>query len=173
MAQEDFTVGIVLERRELDNPWVDCAWAPLAVLPGAPPVEPGTVLSDRGGVRQVYAGPHGLSFFSVDTSHYRDNLQSGAPKIWVALRPVAGEPPVSVIGVTADPAEGEAYTEAGDDIVEAVTMPAEIAASLAAFVQEHHVERSFYKRRRDEANPEALAVRPRGGVCRTGDGEHE
>lgn len=173
MAQEDLTVGVVLERRALDNPWIDHMWAPLAVLPGAPPVEPWTVLADRDGVRQVYAGPHLISFHSVDTAHYRDNLQSGAPKIWIALRRTDGERPVDVVGVTADPAEGEAYTEAGDDIVEAVAMPAEIGAKLAAFIDAHHVERTFYKRRRDQANPEALAMRPRGGVCRTGDGEHE
>ena len=80
-------------------------------------------------------------------------MLSGSPKIWVSLRRMDGEPPVSVIGVTADPAEGEAFTEAGDDIVEAVAMPAEIAERLAEFVQAHHVERDFYKRRRDRSRP--------------------
>jgi hypothetical protein len=172
MAQEDLTVGVIVERRALSNPWVDHIWAPAAVLPAVPAMAPWTVLGEEAGARRVYAGPHGLSFFSIDTAHYRDNLFSGAPKIWIALRAAEGDVPVRVIGVTADPAEGEAFTEAGDDIVEAVPMPAEIALKLAAFIQEHHVERAFYKRRRDEANPEALAVRP-GGVCRTGDGEHE
>lgn len=173
MAQEDMTIGVVVERRTLDNPWVDHAWLPSAILPGAPAAEPWTVLGEHGGARQFYAGTHVLSFFSVDTAHYRDNLSSGSPKIWISLRRMDGEPPVSVIGVTADPAEGEAFTEAGDDIVEAVAMPAQIAARLAEFVQAHHVERDFYKRRRDEADPEALAVRPGGRACRAGDGEHE
>jgi hypothetical protein len=172
MAQEDFTRGVVVERRALDNPWVDHAWLPAAILPGAPPVAAWTVLSDQAGLRQIYAGPHQLSFYSVDTANYQDNLSSGAPKIWVSLRPMDGEPPVEVIGVTADPAEGEAFTEAGEDIVEAVPMPAEIALQLAEFIQEYHVERDFYKRRRDQADPEALATRP-GGACRSGDGDHE
>jgi hypothetical protein len=173
MAQEDLTVGIVVERRTLDNPWVDHAWLPSAVLPGAPAAAAGTVLSDQGGVRQVYAGAHGLCFFSIDTAHYRDNLASGSPKIWVSLRACDGEPPVRVVGVTADPAEGEAFTEAGEDIVDAVAMPPEIALRLAEFIQAHHVERDFYKRRRDRADPEALATRPGGRVCRAGDGEHD
>lgn len=172
MAQEDFTVGIVVERRTLDNPWIDHVWLPSAVLPGAPAVAAWTVLAEQGGVRQVYAGPHQLSFFSVDTAHYRDNLATGSPKIWIALRPSDGEPPVNVIGVTADPAEGEAFTEAGEDIVEVVPMPPEIARRLAEFIEVHHVERDFYKRRRDQADPEALAVR-RGGICRSGDGDHD
>jgi hypothetical protein len=173
MAQEDLIVGVILERRTLDNPWIDHTWLPSAILPGAPAVGTWTALSDQNGVRQVYAGAHMISFFSIDTAHYRDNLHSGSPKIWVSLRRTDGEPPVSVIGVTADPAEGEAFTEAGDDIVEAVAMPAQIAERLAEFIQTHHVERAFYKRRRDEADPEALAARPVRPVCRTGDGDHE
>jgi hypothetical protein len=172
MAQEDFTIGVVVDRLVLDNPWVDHTWLPSAILPGAPAVAAWTVLSDQARLRQFYAGPHQLSFFSVDTANDRDNLSSGAPKIWVSLRPRDGEPPVEVIGVTADPAEGEAFTEAGEDIVEAVAMPAEIALRLAEFIQEHHVERDFYKRRRDQANPEALATRP-GGAGRSRDGDHE
>lgn len=170
MAREDLTVGVVVERRVLDNPWVDHVWLPSAVLPGVPGVEAWTALSEEDGVRQIYAGPHMISFFSIDTAHYRDNLLSGLPKIWVSLRRMDGEPPVSVIGVTADPAEGEAFTEAGDDIVEALAMPAQIAERLAEFVQAHHVERSFHKRRRDEAGPEALAVKQ---VRRMGDSDHE
>ena len=169
MAREDMTIGVVVERRALDNPWVDHVWVPSSILPDAPAVEPWTVLIDHGHVRQVYAGAHVISFFSTDTAHYRDNLASGAPKIWVSLRRRDGEPPVSVVGVTADPAEGEAFTEAGDDIVDAVAMPTEIALRLAEFVETHHVEREFVKRRRDRAAPEVLATKPGGGVYRAGD----
>jgi len=61
--------------------------------------------------------------------------------------------------VTADPAEGEALTETGSDLVETVPMPAAVRNTIAAFVAEHHVERSFHKRKRDRADPEALARR--------------
>jgi hypothetical protein len=173
MAQETLTVGVIVERRPLDNPWIDHVWLPSGILSGAPAAEAWTMLREEAGVRQFYAGPHVISFFSTETAHYRDNLLSGSPKIWVSLRRTDAEPPVTIIGVTADPAEGEAFTEAGDDIVEAVVMPPEIAARLAEFVETHHVERSFEKRRRDKADPDALAARPGGGVQRTGDGDHE
>ena len=58
MAQEDLIVGVVVERRTLDNPWIDHTWLPSAILPGAPAVEAWTALSEQDGVRQVYAGPH-------------------------------------------------------------------------------------------------------------------
>ena len=77
----------------------------------------------------------------------------------MVLRPTGGEPPFTIVTVTADPTEGEAMTSAGDDLVEAVAMPASIAEHLAAFVARHHVERTVFKRKRDRADPEALGRR--------------
>jgi hypothetical protein len=77
----------------------------------------------------------------------------------VALRPTGVEPPYDLIAVTADPGEGEAFTQNGDHLVDAVPMPESIQATIAAFVAEHHVETPFYKRKRDRADPEALARR--------------
>jgi hypothetical protein len=38
-------------------------------------------------------------------------------------------------------------------------MPRSIEETIAAFINEHHVEREFVKRQRDRANPEALSRR--------------
>ena len=69
--------------------------------------------------------------------------------------------PYEVLAVTADPAEGEAFTEAGNDLVETVPMPAEIAKAVEAFIAEHHVERPFFKRQRDRAEQNMPAERGR------------
>ena len=61
--------------------------------------------------------------------------------------------------VTADPAEGEGWTEPGQESVEAVPMPAALRETIAGFVAAYHVERPFQKRVRDRANPDALARR--------------
>jgi hypothetical protein len=63
--------------------------------------------------------------------------------------------------VTADPSEGEAFTDAGSNIVEAVAMPTAIVEAIGRFIAEHHVERPFIKRRRQAAEP-ALARRGDG-----------
>ena len=75
------------------------------------------------------------------------------------MRPTGVEPPYDIVAVTADPAEGEALTESGNDLVDVVPMPEPVRAVVEAFVAEHHVERPFYKRKRDRADPEALARR--------------
>jgi hypothetical protein len=39
-------------------------------------------------------------------------------------------------------------------------MPEPVREQVEAFVAEHHVEREFFKRKRDRANPESLGRRP-------------
>ena len=46
-----------------------------------------------------------------------------ATALGVALRPTGVEPPYDLIAVTADPAEGEAFTQNGDHLVDVVPMP--------------------------------------------------
>jgi hypothetical protein len=160
MARQTLQVGIVVERRKLNNIWADHAWLPVAALPAVPIASPWTVLDEAPAATRFFAGPAQLEFFSSDTATYRDNLHSGRPSLWVALAEADAEPGVAVHSVTADPAEGEGMTESGGWIVEAVPMPPEIQALLAAFVAKHHVERTFFKRKRDRADSDALGQDP-------------
>lgn len=155
-------VGVLVERRPAASPWIDHVWSPAAVLPGAPEVAPWTIVSQSGEVTTFFAGAAAVDLFVSETGNYRDNLVSGAPMLWVALRATGVEPPWELLAVTADPAEGEGLTEAGNDLVEPVAMPPALRDAVEAFVVEHHVEREFYKRKRAQADPEALGRRPRG-----------
>lgn len=157
-------VGVVVERHKATSPWVDYVWRPAAVLPGIPAAEPWTALGGAGDTATFYAGTAAIGFHRTETGSYIDNLSSGTPQLWIVLRPTGAEPPYAVLAVTADPSEGEAFTEAGNDLVDTVPMPAEIKHALEAFVAEHHVERAFFKRQRDsgaESVP-GRARKPRG-----------
>jgi hypothetical protein len=46
-------------------------------------------------------------------------------------------------------------------------MPTSVRDTIASFISEHHVERTFEKRKRNRADPEALARR--GPQYRSGD----
>ena len=152
-------VGIVVERHKAASQWIDFTWRPVTILPGEPDTPPWTVLSSSADTTTFYAGTAEVALYRAETGSYRDNLASDAPSLWVALRPTGLEPPYDIAAVTADPAEGEAFTQAGDDIVEALPMPAAVRAMVQGFMTEHHVERPFVKRQRDRADPEALAPR--------------
>ena len=152
-------VGVVVERRKAMSPWIDFVWRPIAVLPGLPETEPWTQLDAGADIATFYVGSAVVALFRSEAARYHENLTSGLPSLWVVLRPTDIEPPYDIVGVTADPSEGEAYTQSGADLVEAVPMPEAARAVIAAFVAEHYVEETFHKRRRDTADPEALARR--------------
>ncbi|MCP4564920.1 MAG: DUF3305 domain-containing protein [Bosea sp.] len=166
MAQQHHEVGVVVERRKLDSPWADHAWAPIAVLPEPPPLAPWSRLAGDDRREQFYLGSAVLTLHSVDTAHFRENFLTGNARLWVSIRPTGIEPALELIGVTADPSEGEVFLENVDDIVEAVPMPAAIAQAVLAFFEAHHVEREFVKRKRTEHDPRKGGLRPRPGLDR-------
>ena len=156
-------VGVVVERRKADSPWIDFLWRPVGILPDAPVMAEWSVLREEGETVLFYAGSRTIEFHRSETARYRENLATGSPMLWVVLSPTEAEWPYALAAVTADPAEGEVFTEAGANLVETVIMPDVIREAVEAFVSEHHVEREFVKRKRDRANPEALARRREGG----------
>jgi len=160
MPVTTIAVGVIVERVTAASPWIDFTWRPTAVLVGQPETSPWSVLSDHGERTTFYAGPATMELHRTETANYRNNLASGSPALWVVLSETGGEPPYALFLVTADPAEGEGMTEAGNHIVEAVPMPDAVRETITAFVAKHHVEEVFVKRKRDQANPEALGRRP-------------
>ena len=152
-------VGVVVERRKANSPWIDFVWRSVGILPDAPEMKPWTVLREQDEVTLYFAGSATIDLYRSETARYRENFATGSPSIWLVLSPSEGAWPYAVAAVTVDPAEGEAFTEAGANIVEAVPMPEVLRDAIEKFVAEHHVEREFFKRKQRRADPEALARR--------------
>jgi hypothetical protein len=66
----------------------------------------------------------------------------------------SSNPAFDILTVTADPSEGEALTDAGNNLVATVPMPAAVIETIDNFIAEHHVERPFSKRQRDRGEPQ-------------------
>jgi hypothetical protein len=160
-ALANIAVGVVVERRQAKSAWVDFLWRPVSVFAGNPSAAPWTPLAVEAETTLFFAGEAVIELHRTETTNYRGNLASGAPALWVALRPVTSERPYEILAVTADPAEGEAFTDAGSNLVEAVPMPTDVAELVARFIAEHHVERPFLKRQRRPA--ESTLVRRGNG----------
>jgi hypothetical protein len=141
-------VGVAIERRKANSQWLDFLWRPAFVFAGEPSAKPWTVIGDNGKARLFYAGEAVIELHRTETTGYRENLSSGSPALWVKVRPTGSDPPLELVAITADPAEGEAFTDSGDSLVEAVPMPTGIYNIISRFVAEHHVERAFVKRQR-------------------------
>jgi len=150
-------VGVMVERRAAKSLWLDFLWRPISVLAGGSSAAPWTPIGVAAETILFYAGEAVIELYRTETANYRDNLASGAPVLWVVLRPTRSAQAYELLAVTADPAEGEAFTDAGNDLVETVPMPPVVAQAIGDFVAEHHVERPFVKRRRERAEPQTLA----------------
>lgn len=138
-------VGIVAMKREACGEWAHESLLPVAVLPDAPDLAPWSALPSGEG-SLYYVGEAELELHNAATAHYRDNLRSSAPSLWIAMEPEGARWRVRC--VTADPYEGEALVETAADLVEAVAMPVAIGEEVARFVETYHVERIFVKRER-------------------------
>jgi hypothetical protein len=147
LTQRSRKVGVVVARRNLSGPWASESWLPVSILPAVPDIPEWTSLGASADGESFYSGEWEIELFPGQTAHYRDNLVSGRPSLWVSLRP-AGER-YEVATVTADPYEGESMAEGIGEIVDAVPMPASIQTFVADFIESFHVERPFIKRKRD------------------------
>jgi hypothetical protein len=154
-------VAVLVERRPAVTQWADAIWRPVEVLEDAPPVPAWTLLREDQGRALFFAGLAEVALFPTDTENYKHNLEAAQPLVWVTLRPAETPPGVILQAVTVDPGEAHLYADAGNDLLEALPMPPGLHAATAAFVAEHHKERQFQKRKRDRADPQALARRGR------------
>lgn len=154
--RETMPIGVIIERREIDNPWEDYAYRPVAVVPGMAEMEDGAewrVLQEGENWTHFHAATLTLELFAGETMGYKTNLSNFQPHVYVVLSPGEEEGDAEIVPtlVTACPFEAESYLEDSEMIVEGVPMPEEIAAWIAAFADEHHVEEAFKKRKRNKA----------------------
>ncbi|MEE8392932.1 MAG: DUF3305 domain-containing protein [Rhodospirillales bacterium] len=147
-ATDTLPLGIVLERREMNNHWQDHCWLPAAVIPGAAAVTEWRQLRRGEGWIHYHAGTLDLDLFEKETEGYKVNLSQPQPKVFVVLHPDdEGEREVVPFLVTACPYEAEGYSESGDEIVEGVPMPDDVIAWVQAFIDAYHVDVPFEKRK--------------------------
>ena len=173
--QASLPLGIVLERRAVDNPWIDHEWRPVTVIPGMRPLSPTetwTRLREGADWAQFHAGTLDLELFPRETEGYRLNLSQDPPRLFVVLR--SGEDSdcdheVVPFLVTACPYEAQDYLDSGEELLETVPMPEGVVGFVQDYVHRHHVDEPFLKRKRKryDGGDEAFARRSPGRPART------
>ncbi len=173
---ETLPLGIVIERRRIDNPWQDFEWRAVTVIPGAAALDPEgewRVLGEGEDWIHYHGGTLTLELFRRETEGYKFNLTHEPPRLFVVLR--SGEDQgcahdVVPFLVTACPYEAQDYLDSGEELVEAVVMPSDVTAFVQAYINHHHVDEPFKKRKRKRHDPEDLGFgkpapvdRPRNG----------
>jgi hypothetical protein len=155
-------VAVLAERRPAVTRWAEHVWRAVEVLEDAPPVPPWTVLRQEPDGRTLFFAGHAeVALHPTDTSNYKHNLEAAQPLVWVVLRHAETPSGFMLQTVTVDPGEAHLHADTGQDFLESLPMPARLRAATEAFVARHHKEVAFFKRKRDQADPEALARRSR------------
>jgi hypothetical protein len=154
-------VGVVVRRMPGATRWRKWAWQAVALLPGA----------GRGGWRELrrdgdtveyHAATADLQLHRTETEAYLVSLNGKPPSIYVIMRHPDGvqEERPELVTVTASAYEAQDYADNGEDIVEPVPMPPGLEAWIADFVQRHHKDEVFVKRKRrphmDERTAEGI-----------------
>ncbi len=146
-------VGVVVIREDSDHPWQDHSWRPYGVIVGAPTCTGWKELRRGEGWIQYHAATLLLELHRKETEGYRENLMTDRPSIYVVMSENDEEDaqmPFEVDLVTASAFEAQDYCDSGEEIVEAIDMPEQVKGWIGAFVDEHHVEEKFKKRKRDK-----------------------
>lgn len=152
LARATMPIGIVVRRTPGVTRWAKWAWKVVAVLPGAEPAK-WRELRREGGAVEYHAATLPLDLWSTDTEGYKVTLGSHTPGVVVVLRDnpdPQSEIPWMPSVVTASAYEGQDYLDSGEGLVELVPMPAGLVAWIRDFVDAHHVEETFVKRKRDK-----------------------
>ena len=123
----------------------------MSVMPGAAPAD-WKVLREEGDSTEYHAATRHLELYRTDTEAYLVALSERIPMIYVVMRATrdAVDTPFEVLLVTASPYEAQDYADSGEEIVEKVPMPEGLVAWIRDFVQDHHEEETFVKRRRNK-----------------------
>ena len=143
-------LGIVIRKVPGVTRWVDHVWKAVAVLPGAGPAHWKELRRD-GDVIEYHAATVPLELFRTDTEAYLHGLSTKIPAIYVVMRESEGADPLDVVLATASPYEAQDYADTGEELVEKVPMPEGLVAWIRDYVEQHHEDEVFIKRRRDKS----------------------
>ncbi len=140
-------LGIVIRRLPGVTRWVQHVWKAVAVLPGAPEADWKELRHD-GDTVEFHAATLPLELFRTDTEAYLHGLSAKVPSIYVVMREAESANPLDVVLVTASPYEAQDYADTGEELVEKVPMPEGLIAWIRDFIERHHEDEVFVKRKR-------------------------
>lgn len=142
-------VGIVIRKSPGVTKWQKWAWKAVAVLPGAGPADWQEMRRD-GETVEYHAGTLSLELHRTDTEAYLTALANTPPSVFVIMRNAdISDREVELLLVTASAFEAQDYADTGEEIVEPVPMTEGLIAWVEDWIDQHHTDEKFQKRRRD------------------------
>jgi len=142
-------LGVVIKRTPGVTKWAKHVWRAVAVMPGAGPASWKELRREDDAV-EFHAATLPLELHRTETEGYLHGLSAKDPSIYIVMREGESDAPLDIALVTASPYEAQDYADTGEELVEKVPMPEGLAAWIRDFIELHHEDEVFIKRRRDK-----------------------
>lgn len=145
-------VGVVVRKTPGVTKWAQWNWQAVAVLPGAAQAD-WKEMRREGDAVEFHAGTLTLELYRTDTEAYLTGLSCEKPALYVVMRNAGNDNElgeVELVLITASPYEAQDYMDSGEEAVEPIPMPDAVIAWVADFIDKHHEDEVFIKRRRDK-----------------------
>jgi len=135
MGETSFTVGVVMERRILNNRWQSEQWVPVGVvLDAGEPAPPELLYRDGACERWLHAGFE-VRLYPDEAEGYFLNCTTPQPVLFIGWR--LEDAVMRPWLVTASYNEASRALDSGEQ-VEGVPMPAEVLQAVSDFVGRHY-----------------------------------
>lgn len=148
-------LGIVVRRLPGSTRWSAFYWQVSAILPAARSAN-WLELRRDGDAVEFHAVTLPLTLHRADTEAYLQGLSARVPSVYVVSREAEGDAPLEFVLATASPFEAQDYADTGEEQVDKVPMPDGLIAWVQEFIERHHEEETFVKRRRDKKRIDLL-----------------
>lgn len=142
-------LGIVVQRVPGVTRWAKHVWKAVGVLPGAGEAHWKELRRDGEAV-EFHAATVPLELFRTDTEAYRSGLSTKIPSVYVVMRETEDDRPLEIVLATVSPYEAQDYADTGEELVEKVPMPEGLVAFVRDYIDLHHEDEVFVKRRRNK-----------------------
>ena len=129
-----FPVGVVMQRRAVQNRWIECVWEPWSVLPGHENGEVRSLVDDGSVAQWLYPGFR-LQLHRDEAEGYYLNVSSPAPSVFVLWR--MEEERALPLEVTVSSEEAGRWLDGGHN-VDRVAMSADIFAWVGECVEHNY-----------------------------------
>ena len=134
MSKPTFRVAVVMQRRAVQNRWIDCVWEPWGVLASGEQGVPRLLLDDQGIMQWLHPG-FALELHRDEAEGYYLNVSGPAPSVFVLWR--MDEERALPVEVTVSSEEAGRWLDGGHS-VDRVAMPAEIFAWVGDYVEHNY-----------------------------------
>ena len=134
MSKPTFAIAVVMQRRAVQNRWIDCVWEPWGVLASEERGVPRLLLDDQGIMQWLHPG-FTLALHRDEAEGYYLNVSGPAPSVFVLWR--MDEERGLPLEVTVSSEEAGRWLDGGHS-VDRVAMPAEIFAWVGDYVEHNY-----------------------------------